>query len=250
MNTEPHEYDGRLLLINIHNSDLIINLAKYRSARASTLRQNREFALSVKLPFAGTIDLCRYLEVDLDEARKIIAESGDVQLMLKRGQLVVSEPLISEAKLRRREELARLRDQAKEERQANALVIAAQARAEEIERAKKDAVSNYIEEQRQNRMSRQRKPETRTVDDSFVQTRDDKGRPLPAQDAEERTETTADEDRKREATPSIALAQQLDDNMPSSRWTQEKLLNYARSKGIQVVDGASKNAILRKIRGL
>lgn len=41
---------------------------------------------------------------------------------------------------------------------------------------------------------------------------------------------------------------QLADTIPSTRWDRERLLEYARSRGLQVPDDAAKNFILRKIR--
>ena len=46
-----------------------------------------------------------------------------------------------------------------------------------------------------------------------------------------------------------AVKQQFSDNLPSTRWDRERLAEYAKGKGIEVYDGMSKNAILRKIRG-
>lgn len=42
----------------------------------------------------------------------------------------------------------------------------------------------------------------------------------------------------------------LDAATPSTRWSKEQLLEHARSRGLQVTDDMSKNAILRKLRGM
>lgn len=42
----------------------------------------------------------------------------------------------------------------------------------------------------------------------------------------------------------------LADSMPSSRWSREKLIDFANAKGLDISDDMSKNAILRKLRGV
>ena len=46
----------------------------------------------------------------------------------------------------------------------------------------------------------------------------------------------------------ITASTEFSDSVPSARWSREKLLQYAKDRGINVPDNISRNALLKKLR--
>lgn len=60
-------------------------------------------------------------------------------------------------------------------------------------------------------------------------------------------DTVQAEDKVHVENPTVLVA---DDAVPSTKWSKDRLFAYAKEKGLSVTDDMSKNALLRKIRGV
>lgn len=202
---------NQLFLFNKSPSQIICNLAKYRPAKATTLRQNATVPVSVLVPPKGRIDLVRYLDVTKEEAMDVLERSDEVQYFAQPGgPLLIIDPDTVKPATTEEEQNEIARENERRE--------AAKAKA--------------VEEARKAREEAEQDQKIHRIIDEPVQTEDE---------AEQ-----AAQDKALEST--LDLQGMVTGALPSTRWSRQELLDYADKHNIDVGEAKSKNAILRELR--
>lgn len=225
-----------LTLVNESPGQLILSLAKVRF-----LKRGRRHMMTLKIEPKCTVELCAELEIDKAEALEIVENSADITAMREKGLLTVIDT-DAEADARTVEEAARRLSTHKKDGRLEWLVDTAR----KMERA---GVSPDYEAHKA------------LLDDVIVKSLSAEGKKHRERN-EVRREELGNElgnDVERSTTSSTnitsdaldpSIREALTDNTPSSKWTRDRLMEHAKSKGIEVRDGDSKNRILRKLRGM
>lgn len=236
-----------VLLISCYRDPLIINVAKTRSIRATTLRRNREVPLSIKLESNAALNLCEVLNVSREEALRIVEESADIVYMRSKNMVFVQDLGKDETAVEKetRETLA----QAKRLEQAKLEL----ARVED--RAERKRLADDERERRIQAAIDQTPPEpietTLHASDS-LSTGSTTGRQDATALSTEMSTLTVHvppDQLLDEPLTAVPVMADVADNIPSTKWGKTRLEEYAKSRGINV-NGMSKNKILQTLRNV
>lgn len=228
-----------LLLVNRHpdaNVSLLLELAKPLHRNAQTT--------AVRVEHNKLCDICAILSTDKVTARNIVESSEDYIKMRAKAwiDLVDTEETIEDTKARRLLEIEKMKDavisdpvSAQTSSSAVVAPLPVQGTSEpppDIKMAPLPYVPQHYKEKLIGDGERM-PPTFITVDPSDPSRMESDSQLAETGDALEGS-----------------VRAQVDDAIPSSKWPREKLLEYAKKRGMDVPDNMSKNAILRKIRGV
>lgn len=200
-----------LLLANNGTSDIIVGVAKWRNAKATTLRAGQEMPTYLKVPARHSINVLDHLKVTKTEAVDILDRSQEVQKFLHpNGPLRIVDLDVP----RRDKTDSQIQDIIKK----NAEIIEEGKRIEAEWRKQKELAAD---------------PGHTPVEPikNAAELEDQELRDMQASDA------SVD-----------SLKATLVEGLPSTRWSREKLLDYAKKQGLTLDEHLSKNAILKALR--
>lgn len=243
--------DPRLLLCNHYHTDLEINLLQPRGRRLQVF--------GCRVPAGGAVDVCARLGLSKFEARIIVEASPDYINFHARNRMVelvdpAEQPALVDSREAKRQGII----QALKEMGAppsGVLIGPPEGMGIEEHQATLDKMFTARLLRPSTPVGGDPSPEAPTekvmnpVIARMLEEQELGDGPLPELVEETLVEKEAAQpDAVSALDPGVKEA--LTDNMPSSRWSREKLAEYAKAKGLDVPDDMSKNAILRKLRGV
>lgn len=250
-----------LFLVNNHTTPLIINMAIHRSIKSTTLR-HRTVPVALTLPRGGLVDICKLYNITKAEAKEIVAQTADIQNFIKKGKLlsIVDPDVTRNARIE-----ASLEGERKSEARAaskaakKALTAEERRHAREREEAEKELVrkTNAAREREAqlSYLSQVGRMPVEAVDELRSRKAAEK-----AKRKENVVDTTEpfDETQTSSADGTVALETEngvkfvvsaaVENSMPSTKWTLEKLKDFASTNGITFPTDTTKNKLLRLIR--
>lgn len=211
----------RLLIVNQHDTTIVLDIAYAKSVAAATMRRGRVIPTTVTIPVNGAVNLCEVLNVSKAEALQIVESSPNIDRMWHRGNMIrVVDPDIADA--------------ARAARKAASLV--------ETMAATPPTTQEHVFQARIAPVLPSAAAHVPTAAH---------GSDAPTSPG---MTTAFDDGTTQEIAPTGALDPNLrqvaSDAIPSTRWERERLIDYARTRGLEIPDDMSKNAVLRKLRGV
>lgn len=199
-------------IVNQGDTILHVTLALHKSVAASTLNRNRFAPICVVLKPGEGRDLCDAYGLSVQEAITAVLESREASAYLRPGGPLVLVDATAQA-------------QAKPKAAADVDGVIAGTIYKNDDVAPPPL------------MLMSREPEKTSKHGERVVTRSD----LATEAAQAGADT---------ALPEEGGPPALTDNMPSVRWSRERLVEYAEARGVTIPPEMSRNAILKKIRTL
>ena len=220
----------RLFLLNRHYTDVELGLNRPVSCRATTLRRDRTRPTPIHIKAGSHVNVCELLGVSKDEARRVVESSSDYISLRISQRLSLIDPDESF-------ERWTLGDYEK---------VPAVMREEPYEIRRSTRGKHLPPEL--DEFGEPIPKETATVESVRrpVHSSAPTGGEAPPDGG------VLDEAKEPAAAGALdpGVREAIADSTPSTKWDRERLVAFAVARGIIVPDGMSKNAILRKLRGL
>lgn len=222
---------GHVYLFNSFAGDLSFELDKPVSVVAPTLRRDRTIQSTIHIRRASMLDLTKQLGIDKTEAEVLLEMSPSAQRLIQLGWMKVLDA-----------------DHVDDTPPPPKRTAADFAKVHETERK---IQKKRMQELRLLPVAEQTlmpKNEVLKTADPVMQ----RGKVDDGDDASSSSRTPSLVESASALTPTTGpdpnAIEQLVDSIPSTRWSYDRLLAYAKSHSIPVKEGASKNALLRSIR--